>query len=278
MFCLPLTVPALAARGDSSAEPEAPVRTWAVYYGSESDPGPLSGYDLLVFDPGAHPPLEPLRNAKRQLLAYISVGEVASSREYFTETAPYRLTENPDWPGSYGLDVRDRRWQSIVPERIAPAALSTGFTGFFLDTADTAIELERREPDRYAGMKAATIDLIRRLRKTFPRAPIMLNRGYELLPEAGSLLTYVLGESVYHTWDFAAKRYVPVAPAAYAEQVRTLRAAAEQFPGLQVLTLDYCDPRDTRKVQQIYRVQRANGFVPYVSAIELNRIHPEPAR
>jgi uncharacterized protein (TIGR01370 family) len=265
MFCLSLTVPALAA----------PLRTWAVSYGSDSDPALLSGYDLLVFDPGAHPPLEPLRNGKRQLLAYISIGEVSDSREYFSETAPYRLTENPDWPGSYLLDLRNRQWQSIVLQRIAPAAIAAGFTGFFLDTADSSIELERREPGASVGMKAAAADLIRQLRRTFPEAPIMLNRGYELLSEISSVITYTLGESVYHTWDFSRKRYVPVPPADYAAQVRTLQAAAER---LQVLTLDYCDPRDTRKVRQIYRVQRANGFVPYVSTIDLDRIHPEPAQ
>jgi uncharacterized protein (TIGR01370 family) len=243
-----------------------------VYYGSDTDPGPLSGYDLLVFDPDAHPPLEPLRNVK---LAYISIGEIAESRAYFSETSPYRLTENPDWPGSWLLDLRDRRWRTIVLQRIAPAAIAAGFTGFFLDTADSAIDLERREPAQYTGMKTAAVDLIRQLRTAFPRAPIMLNRGYELLPEIGSLITHVLGESVYHTWDFKRKRYVPVPPADYAAQVRILQAAAER---LQVLTLDYCDPRDTRKVRQIYRIQRANGFVPYVSTIELDRIHPEPAQ
>jgi uncharacterized protein (TIGR01370 family) len=278
MFCLLLTVPALGRCGQSSAESVSRVHTWAVSYAREISPEQIAGYDLLVFDPDAHPPRELLRKSGQTVLAYISAGEVANSRDYFSETAPYRLAENPNWPGSYLLDVRDRRWRTIVLQRIAPAVLDTGFHGFFLDTVDDAIELERRDPVKYAGMKAAAAELIRQLRNTFPQAPILLNRGYELLPEIGSRITYALGESVYHTWDFARKRYVSVPPGAYAEQVRMLQAAAAQFPGLQVLTLDYCDPRDTRKVRQIYRIQRANGFIPYVSTVELDRIHPEPAR
>jgi len=39
----------------------------------------------------------------------------------------------------------------------------------------------------------------------------------------------------------------------------------------------YCNPADIPRLRQIYREQRRNGFVPYVSTIALNTILPEPA-
>jgi hypothetical protein len=105
-----------------------------------------------------------------------------------------------------------------------------------------------------------------------------MNRGYELLPEIGMILTYVLGESVYHTWSFAEKQYARVPASAYSEQLSLLQSAIAAFPSLRVLTLDYCDPENRGLVREIYHLQRANGFVPYVSTIELNQLHPEPGK
>jgi hypothetical protein len=52
----------------------------------------------------------------------------------------------------------------------------------------------------------------------------------------------------------------------------------KRFPKLQIMSLDYWDPADTKGVATIYSTQRANGFIPYVSTIELNRVVEEPSR
>lgn len=268
----------LCAGYATRADAPPPVRKWAVYYSDLEAPERFAAYDLLVFDADSHPALEPLKNAQRVLLGYISLGEAEQNRRYFAATEPYRLSENPNWPGSYFIDVRDRRWQRLVVSEIAPAVLARGFDGFFIDTVDNPIELERQDPVRYAGMKAATAILIRELRRRYPNAPIAMNRGYQLLPEVGQVLSYVLGESVYHTWDFRRKHYRHVPRSVYESQLDVLKNAAADFPRMQVLTLDYCNPSNEDRVREIYRTQRANGFQPYVSTIELNRLQPEPGK
>ena len=45
---------------------------------------------------------------------------------------------------------------------------------------------------------------------------------------------------------------------------------------LEIFTLDYWDPADPAGIARIYREQRDNGFEPYVSTVELDRIIPEP--
>jgi hypothetical protein len=104
----------------------------------------------------------------------------------------------------------------------------------------------------------------------------MMNRGYDLLPEVEKDIDIVLGESVYATYDFENKIYRWVPEDDYGYQVNLLRAAQKRCPSLRIFTLDYWNPNDKAGLRKIYRVQRANGFEPYVSTIELNRIVPEP--
>src|SRR5436305_4671086 len=86
-----------------------PVR-WAAYYAAALPAGGFSGFQLLVLDSDSHPPLEPL-TASRTLLGYISIGEAEQSRPYFErlKTEGLFVGENENWPGSFFVNVRDRR-------------------------------------------------------------------------------------------------------------------------------------------------------------------------
>jgi len=184
--------------------------------------------------------------------------------------------ENADWPGSFYVDVRDPRWTKRVIEELIPAILHKGFTGIFLDTLDNPSELERIDKVKYEGMTDAAVRLVRTIRRHYPEIKIMLNRGYEILPDVGEAIDMELGESVYTDYNFETKRYSRVDTGLYQNQVKNLKDAADRFPGLDIYTLDYWDPSDYRGVAEIYAVQRKNGFLPYVSSIKLDRIVAEP--
>ncbi|MBC8166706.1 MAG: endo alpha-1,4 polygalactosaminidase [Bryobacteraceae bacterium] len=254
----------------------AEVRRWAVCYSERERVQNFAPYDLLVLDSDSHPSLTQLQTGNKQLLAYISIGEVEYQREYFARTEPYRLEPNPYWAGSFLLDIRDARWTEEIIRRIAPRALAAGFNGFFLDTVDSSLDLELRDGKRYFGMTRAAVDLIRRLRIEFPGAVIALNRGYAIVPEVGRNVDYVLAESMHSTWDFDLKSYTRVDSDITKEQTLDLQKAMAANPALRILTLDYADPTDKNKLRQIYKFHRQNGFIPYVSTIELNRVIPEP--
>ncbi|NBV79638.1 MAG: hypothetical protein EBR62_07240, partial [Verrucomicrobia bacterium] len=65
-------------------------------------------------------------------------------------------------------------------------------------------------------------------------------------------------------------------PSQSAWQVNALRQAKLSNPKLRVFTLDYWDPADTAGLKDLYRRQRAQGFVPYVSTPLLDTIIGEP--
>lgn len=251
---------------------------WAVYYANDLPASAFAAYDLLIFDPGAHPDLAVLKDARKQVFGYISLGEVAQVRPFFAGVRDLGLLrgENTYWPGSHFVDVRDSRWVKMVIEDLVPAILQRGFQGLFLDTLDNPPELERRDPKKNAGMTDSAARLVQALKLHYPSVPLILNRGYELLPKLATVVDYVLGESVFADYNFEGKHYQRVPEDLYREQVKILQRAQAAAPDLQILTLDYWDPADSKVIAEIYREQRGNGFSPYVSVVELDILVPEP--
>ncbi|MGH9718827.1 MAG: endo alpha-1,4 polygalactosaminidase, partial [Bryobacteraceae bacterium] len=119
--------------------------------------------------------------------------------------------------------------------------------------------------------------LVRTIRRRFPRITIVLNRAYSLLERVDGDVDVALGESVYATFDFAEKKYRLVDGESYRLQVSWLQTAKKRRPRLRVFTLDYWDPSDPAGISQIYREQRANGFLPYVTTIDLTQVVAEPS-
>ncbi len=263
----------------ASIEAKAEV-PWAVYYADRAASQEFSAFRLLVLDSEHHPPLAPLAADGKILLGYISLGEVESHKPYFAamQREGILLQENENWKGSFSVDVRDRRWPARVLDLLIPQILNAGFAGVFLDTLDNPAHLERTDSKKYAGMTAAAAALVGAIRRRYPTIPIMMNRGYELLPQVEADIDYELGESVFAAYDFRTKRYAAVPPAQYRQQVQMLKAAGRRQKTLQVFTLDYWNPADGTGVERIYQEQRKNGFSPYVATIDLDRIVPEPTR
>lgn len=259
------------------AAPPAAVK-WAVYYSDTAPVSALLPFDLLVFDSDSHPDLRALSERGKTAVGYLSIGEVANSRSYFeaVRSQGILLQENQNWPGSYFVDVRDGRWTKRVIEQLVPSILRRGFKGVFLDTVDNAVYLEQQSPTRYKGMMTAMVNLIKAIRRNYPQARIIVNRGFEILPKIEKDIDMVLGESMYTTYDFETKKYSVVPQAEYRQQAKVLTDAKRRRPQLTILTLDYWDPADSAFIRQIYAAQRASGFNPYVATIELDRVVQEP--
>ncbi len=185
------------------------------------------------------------------------------------------LKENENWKGSYGVDIRDPLWQKIVLEEIIPGLLRQGFDGIFFDTLDSPIELERANPKLYKGMNDAALQIIQAVRRNYPSIKIMVNRAYTILPKIAPYIDMELGESVYSSYDFSKKSYGKVEKELYLLQVKWLQEAKSRNPNLKIYTLDYADKNDGKRIADIYRVQLANGFNPYVTSIGLNEIFQE---
>ncbi|MDP3532472.1 MAG: endo alpha-1,4 polygalactosaminidase [Alphaproteobacteria bacterium] len=262
----------------ASAKPIVLQKPWAAYYADKAPLSSFDPYDLIVFDSQDHPQLKPLSDRGKTLLGYLSLGEIEKIRPYYraVKSENLLLDENKNWPGSYFVDVRNKFWAKRVIEELIPQLLHKGFHGVFIDTLDNPIELERQDPEKFKGMRDASVTLIKAIRYHYPQIPIMVNRAFEILPELGEHITMVLGESMYSSYDFTNKKYQKVNENDYRDQVSKLQNFKKSFPKIRVMSLDYWNPEESEEIKKIYNIQRANGFEPFVSVLKLDHLTIEP--
>ena len=255
----------------SPSRPLAGVRTWVVYYGAAPEAAAdLARFDVVVLDPHGHPPLPAVKRHGSLVLMYVSLGEVNTNHPEFADIAgePWVLTPNPSWPEARRLDVRAPAYERWLLDRVVPRALMAGVNGLFLDTADTALELERAEPVKYRGAGAALERVLDEMRQRNPRAILLLNGGLSLVERRPRAVDAVAVESVWTDYDFKSQAYRARPPEDAESRAAGLRRVADL--GVTVFTLDYVASAD--RAAEPIRLARARGFIPYVSTIGLDRV------
>jgi polysaccharide biosynthesis protein PelA len=261
-----------------TSKPVLHYKPWLTYYSDKARVNEFESFDLIVFDADTHPPVKPLIDRGKTVLGYISAGEVEKYRPHYSAVKKQGILhqENKDWPGSFYVDMRSPLWVKRVIEDLIPRLLHQGFRGIFLDTLDNPIEMERVDPVKYKGMRQGAIDFIKAIRYHYPDIYIMINRGYEILDAVGAQINFVLGESMYADYDFKNKTYKMVEEGLYKQQVEMLQGLKKKHPRLRIMSLDYWNPKDKKKIKEIYNTQRSNGFEPLVSTIKLDIVAKEP--
>ncbi len=115
--------------------------------------------------------------------------------------------------------------------------------------------------------RAAGINLVKRLRESFPESMIVANCGFDLVPELADTINGVLVESVFGTFDFAAEIYRPV-PLADTEILRDQLKRIEAL-GLEAWVLDYAAPGEAETAFAIAARIQAEGWRAFVSTPDL---------
>ena len=263
-----------SAPAASSIRPLAGVRTWAVYYAAAPEAAvDLARFDVVVLDPHAHPPLPLVKRHGALLLTYVSLGEVNTNHPEYAAIAgePWVLSPNPTWPDARRLDVRAPAYERWLLDRVVPGALAGPVNGLFLDTADTALDLEQTDPRRFKGAARALERVLAEMKRRHPRTLLMINGGLPIAERLPTVLDAVALESIWTDYDFKAKAYL-VRPADEAES-RALRLNRVVALGLPVFTLEYAAAdRGAPWPAALIQRSRARGFIPYVSTIGLDQV------
>lgn len=265
------------AASDSDLHPLSDQKRFIVYYGSSHDENAFMPYDVIVFDREAHPEFTNLRGKGKVVLGYISGGEGEQRRsDYHSHQKPHVLEKetNPNWDDNPMVDVRSPAWTAYIIEHLIPDMLHQGFDGIFIDTLDSIEHLEVTKSAEYTGMIEGAVTMIKTIRLHYPDIKIMVNRGYQIVPHVLGEIDYILGEGTLAEYDFETKESVLFAPGIYQEYVDKVTEWRKKAPHVQVMTLDYWDMNDAEGVKFLYDTHRANGFVPYVTTIDLEQVHP----
>ena len=251
---------------------------WAVYYGAELPSDRFMDYQVIAFDSVKHPPLRPLMNRGKTLLGYLSIGEAEEYRHDFREIKQMGalLSENPDWPGHYVVDIRNKQWIKYLIEVKIPEILHKNFDGLILDTLDSPLYLWEKNKRKYKGMDEAAIDLVATIRKHYPNIKIMLNRGFHVLPQVAKHLDMSLAESIMVNYKPNAKEVKYWDEAVTKEYTDIIDHAKKVNTDLKIYALDYWPPEESKELKKIYQKHRDRGYVPYVTTIDLMQETPEP--
>lgn len=258
---------------------QEPILPWVVYYNDKADSQTFNPYNPIVLDSEHHPDLSPLIAQKKVILGYLNAAEAEDRHAWFKSIKDENILieENPHWKGSWSVDIRNPVWKNFILNQAVPNILSQGFNGVFLDQMDIALYLEKMNPQKFKGMKEASIDLIKAIRHQYPNIYLMLNRGYEILPEIGGVIDFELGETLYTNYDFGTKEYKIRPKNEFEWQLEQMNRAKFVYPKLVLFSLDYWDPKDQEMYRQIYSIERQHGLRPYVSTPKLDEVYPEPA-
>lgn len=283
---LMLTAPSAFAGKDWAA-----VKSWVYqltnYKGAKLDEIASGGFDLAVIDlsrDGRADFFTPAEIAAvRQkgviVLAYFEIGAIENYRpEWKAVPDDLKVGVVKGWPKERLVKFWDDRWWPVVKGRV-DQALNAGFDGAYLDMVTAYEEIPAKEMTR-EQLARQMVTLIARISQYAKAA----NPNFKIVPQnAPELYTWSYWDGTPNQTYLNAIDgigiedvfYLPhdkPATARWAKENRD-NALAIKHAGKLVLGVDYC--KTPACIADAYAKQRAIGFVPYVSVIQLDSVRPE---
>jgi len=228
-------------------------------------------YDWLVVDPDnfSFEKLKEkyyIKNKKPKLFAYVSVGEIEPYRKYYKETdKSWIIGKNKDWK-TYIADIRKKEYREFLINKVLKNL--SKYDGFFFDTLDSyQIALK---PSEYKDYENALAEFIIQVKKTFPDKKIILNRGFEVVPQVKDYIDAVVAESLFYGLDTKTMKYKKMKE----EDIKWLLNKLNEIKnlGIKVIVIDYVDPKNKKLQKEVAKKIYENGFIPYVTDKDLKTL------
>ncbi|ALK99773.2 endo alpha-1,4 polygalactosaminidase [Massilia sp. WG5] len=260
--------------GCSITRPEAP--TVAFFYGRPVPIKALSHYDYVVLEAENLPSLDAFGSNRPVIFAYLSIGEAEGWRASAGELdSKLFLGKNAAW-GSRIADLTQQGWTEFLIEKRIKPLWQQGFRAFFLDTLDS-YQIPVKDPEGRALQARALANIVREIHDRFPGVRLLLNRGFDILPDIGHLVDGVVAESLFQGWDATSGKYVKVQ-----ESDRTWLLAQLQTIGsryrLPVTVIDYVSPLEPGLALDTAKRIRELGFAAWVATPSLDTLSVEPTK
>lgn len=271
LFSVLLLLPthALALNGQDSSS----LRNLGFYYGNEAPIGSLYAYDWLVLqaDRVTDARLDLLNKGKTRPIVYLSAGEMARSHQAAKSLRKdWVLGENTAWK-SQVLDIRRADVREFMVEELVAPEMARGFGGVFLDTLDSHL-LTREGKENKQAFAIAQARLITTISERFPDAKVIINRGFHLPEPAHKLVDALAFESWRNGYEAGGRRYYQVSDQDREWLAGQLAHWREQHPNTPAIAIDYA--KDGAKARAQSQLLDQEGFIPYVSNHDLNRLGP----
>lgn len=144
--------------------------------------------------------IKQLKKDNKQVLAYISLGEVNSQAKHYKKLKNITLGKNNNWDSHY-LDLKSEKTKEVLLQ-LMTEAFDKGFDGMFLDNLDNFTQFGPQKED-----KKEAIEFLKIIAAKFPNKVFYQNAGLELLENTHKYIDGVVVESVASSYTFKDKKY-----------------------------------------------------------------------
>ncbi|MRR56093.1 MAG: hypothetical protein EG822_16595 [Deltaproteobacteria bacterium] len=240
----------------------------AFFYAHNPPADELKAFDIVVVDPASG--LYPLSYGKKgsELFAYLSLGETDPGAVYEKKLADrWVIGFNKGW-GSRIMDVSDPGWRRFFLEEVVAPLWEAGYRGFFLDTLDSYQIAAKK--DRHSAMEQGIVTIIQELKRRYPGARLILNRGFEVFDRIRPHVFAVAAESLYKGYSPQIGGYHEVPDKERAWLLGKLNHVREL--GFPVISIDYVPPGNRQQARDVADKIKRLGFIPWVTDKDLSSL------
>ncbi len=260
----------LCLAGNSYLQNPATTANLAFFYGRPLPLQALQDFDQVVVQTDQITATEKkrLQDSGVQLLAYVSIGEIDRRDKLYSKLKKdWIATTNKNWHSDV-LDVRKPAVSRFLWLNYVKPVMNAGYQGVFLDTLDSYQLVAKTAKQRHA-YEQGLIRIINNIKKRWPRANIILNRGFDIIPTVANEINGVVAESLFSAFGGDKKGYTRVSKADRRWLTKALRRIQKKYH-IPVTVVDYLPDNRWSEATGLAKKIIALGFKPWISDGHLN--------
>ncbi len=241
-----------------------------VYYGDDIPYSLVGIHDYIILQPDhVNTYTHGFNLYKDDIYAYVSIGEVEKAQVYAKEIkSDWVLGKNKLWNAKV-MDISNQAYQDFLFINVIDHLQNKGFKNFFFDTLDS-YHIVAKSKEQKEKMRQGLIGFIHAFHKRYPKAKLIINRGFDIIDEVHSEIEAVLFESLFHGLSSKDLSYqkVPVS----SKKWLLLQIDKIKSYDIPVIAVDYVPQDNIPLINKTIQDIEALGIIPYIGDRELHSI------
>ena len=203
---------------------------------------------------------------KEKMYAYVSIGEIDRDiPEYANIKKEWIVAKNRAWSSDV-LDLTNQEYREFLFKKMIEPQIKRGFKNFFFDTLDS-YQLYAKTPEERKHSEQALVDIIKEFHSRYPKAKLIINRGFEIIDLVHEDIEAVLFESYYAGLDGDELDYKHNNDADR-EWLDSHIATIQKYK-LPIIDIEYLKKPHSQEAHELIKKLQVKNLIPYIATKEL---------